>query len=74
MNHIRMGNLLKTVLKEAHHSKTTIHPSGDKMYRVRGSGDKLAEGSKSKEDSEDATWETGKKNHASYPFLLGLCS
>ena len=24
---------MKTVLEEAHHSKLTIHPSGDKMYK-----------------------------------------
>ena len=29
----RVGSLLKTVLEEAHHSKMTIHPGSDKMYR-----------------------------------------
>ena len=24
---------MKTVLEEAHHSKLTIHPGGDKMYK-----------------------------------------
>ena len=27
------GSLIKAVLEEAHHSKMTIHPGGDKMYR-----------------------------------------
>ena len=27
------GSFLKTVPQEAHHSKMTIHPGGDKMYR-----------------------------------------
>ena len=53
MNHIMMGNLLKTVLEEAHHSTMTIHPSGDKRYRVRDSGAKLAKGSENKEGSND---------------------
>ena len=53
MNYIGMGNLLKIVLEEAHHSKMTIHPRGDKMYRVRGSGAKLARGNESREGSND---------------------
>ena len=27
------GDLVNKVLEEAHHSKMTIHPGGDKMYR-----------------------------------------
>ena len=55
MSHIGMGNLLKTVFKEAHHSKMTIHSRGDKAYIVRGSGAKLARGSESREGSNDWT-------------------
>ena len=29
----RVEDLLRTVLEEAHHSRMTIHPGGDKMYR-----------------------------------------
>ena len=29
----RIGDLMRTVLEEAHHSQMTIHPGGDKMYR-----------------------------------------
>ena len=29
----RVGSLLRTVLEDAHHSRMTIHPGGDKMYR-----------------------------------------
>ena len=29
----QVRDLVKTVLEEAHHSKLTIHPSGDKMYK-----------------------------------------
>ena len=28
-----MGDLVNKVLEEAHHSRMTIHPGGDKMYR-----------------------------------------
>ena len=29
----RVGDLVNKVLEEAHHSRMTIHPGGDKMYR-----------------------------------------
>ena len=29
----QVRDLVKTVLEEAHHSKLTIHPGGDKMYK-----------------------------------------